>query len=130
MGLTQGEQIWSYLHAYDLATAFQAVIQCSSITGIVNVGNPQTIQISQIAKLVGGILGREYLIDFGAIPYRKDQVMSLWPKCEKLTQIGWSPKVDILDGLKNTISWLQKRESLRLKLIDQTELDFKIPIRR
>jgi len=100
MELTKGEQEWSYLHAFDLARAFQAVIEHKSISGTVNVGNPHTVNLKDAIGVIANQLGAEGLLNFGALPYRPDQVMKLEPACESLTAIGWKPIVSFADGIK------------------------------
>jgi UDP-glucose 4-epimerase len=130
IGMTKGEQEWSYLHAYDLATAFAKVIEDSDIEGIVNVGNPQTIMIRDVALKIGGILGRIDLLDFGALEYRPDQVMKLQPLCESLTNSGWRPQIPFDQGIKQTTEWLEKKFLKPILLNDGTVLDVKLPLRQ
>ena len=127
--LTKGEQIWSYLHAYDAARAFATIIENEEINGVVNIGNPNTVTIAEVATRIGISLGKKHLLEFGAIPYREDQVMSLRPQCEKLTQVGWRPLVDLEDGLAQTISWLEGSKELNLNLNSGALLELRIPAR-
>ena len=128
--LTKGEQEWSYLHAYDLANAFSTVLKNPEISGIVNVGNPQTITIREVALKIGHILCKPELLDFGALDYRSDQVMSLRPRCESLTRFGWYPQISFDCGLKQTIDWLEGKKLQPLITTGGYSLDFKLPSRR
>jgi len=130
MELTKGEQEWSYLHAYDLASAFLAVIKNEQTNGIVNVGNPQTIKLKSAIGLIAAKLGGLDLLNFGAIPYRSDQVMRLEPKCETLTEIGWSPQVTFEEGSSQTVDWLLGKESNQLRLLSGEEIIFDLPLRQ
>ena len=129
MKLTKGEQEWSYLHAFDLAKAFQIVLENSSIEGVVNVGNPQTINLKEAIVEIAQNLEGQQLLEFGAVDYRPDQVMKLKPLCEKLSQAGWSPQVTFKDGIAQTISWLKRESSNQLKMISGEVADFNLPIR-
>ena len=129
MKLTKGEQEWSYLHAFDLAKAFQIVLENSSIEGVVNVGNPQTINLKEAIVEIAQNLEGQQLLEFGAIDYRPDQVMKLKPLCEKLSQAGWSPQVTFNDGIAQTISWLKRESSNQVKMISGEVADFNLPIR-
>ena len=129
IGLTKGEQMWSYLHAYDLASAFQTVIREKHINGIVNVGNPQTISIRGAASIIGKVLEKEELLEFGALDYRPDQVMRLQPLCETLTKSGWSPQISFEQGIRQTIDWLQRKDLRPIFTESGKTLDFKIPAR-
>lgn len=127
--LTMGEQQWSYLHAYDLATAFLKVIDNSDLHGIVNVGNPKTISVYEVASIIGQILGRKELLLFGALDYRTDQVMRLEPLCETLLSAGWLPQISFDEGIRQTIDWLQKKPLSPLRTSAGQILDFKLPAR-
>ena len=127
--MTKGEQVWSYLHAYDLASAFNVIVNSPDVSGIVNVGNPKSIAISDVGIKIAKILDKEDLIDYGAEEYRVDQVMKLQPKCETLNGLGWSPRIDFDDGLKQTIDWLQGKKLKPLPTLDGERLNFKIPSR-
>lgn len=129
IGLTKGEQQWSYLHAYDLASAFRTVIEKPSLRGIVNVGNPQTISVHKVASIIGEILGKKELLRFGALDYRSDQVMRLEPLCESLTSAGWYPQIGFEEGIRQTIDWLQNKPTNSLNTLDGKTLDFKLPSR-
>jgi UDP-glucose 4-epimerase len=129
IGLTKGEQQWSYLHAYDLASAFRTVIEKPGLKGIVNVGNPQTISVHEVASIIGEILNKKELLLFGALDYRSDQVMRLEPLCETLLSSGWNPQISFDEGIRQTINWLQKKPLEPLKTLDGKTLDFKLPSR-
>jgi len=130
MELTKCEQEWSYLHAFDLARAFQAVIENGTISDIVNVGNPHTLILKNVVGKIADELGAEKLLNIGALPYRTDQVMKLEPACESLTAIGWKPVVAFNDGIKQTIDWLLHKELEPLHCEDGAEVVFNLPSRR
>lgn len=129
MDLTKGEQQWSYLHAYDLASAFRTVIERPGLKGVVNVGNPQTISVHEVASIIGEILEKKELLRFGALDYGSDQVMRLEPLCETLTNAGWFPQIGFDEGILQTIDWLQKKPLNSLKTLDGNTLDFTLPSR-
>lgn len=108
--MTSGDQVWSYLHALDLAFAFQTIIENDIKSSVINVGNPNTVTIKDIALQVGDKMAATELIQMGAIPYRVDQVMELRPVCESLTSVGWKPKVRIEDGIDSLISEYKTKE--------------------
>jgi len=130
MDLTKGEQEWSYLHAFDLARAFKAVIENESISGIVNVGNPKTVVLKDAIELIAEKLGAQGLLGFGKMDYRPDQVMKLEPACESLTAIGWRPIVSFENGVAQTIQWRHREVVDPLRCIDGQDIVFNLPSRR
>lgn len=127
--LTLGEQQWSYLHAIDLANAFKHVIESRLTQGIINVGNPETISIRDVATFIAQTMGHIELLNFGAVPYRSDQVMILKPECETLKSIGWAPQIDIFDGLRQTINWLQGQPIKPFVVLGESTFNFNLPVR-
>lgn len=130
MDLTPGEQEWSYLHAFDLARAFEAVIESESTAGIVNVGNPQTVILKEAVHVIADQLGAKGLLGFGNLAYRPDQVMKLEPACESLTAIGWKPVVSFENGIAQTIQWRHRDVLTPLRCEDGQEISFNLPPRR
>ena len=128
--LTKGEQEWSYLHAFDLVKAFSTVINTSDIQGIVNVGNPVSLSIREAANMVGDLLQKTYLLDFGALEYRSDQVMKLLPICETLTKAGWHPEISFDEGIKQTVSWLERKSLQPLITKSGRALNITLPARK
>lgn len=124
MSLTKCEQEWSYLHAYDLANAFECAIINESICGIVNVGNPQTIILKDAVQEVAAQLQSSGLLDFGKVPYRDDQVMKMKPACETLSSFQWSPQVGFGEGIRQTILWKKTKQLSSLRTKTGLELDF------
>jgi nucleoside-diphosphate-sugar epimerase len=129
MKLTKGEQEWSYLHAFDLAMAFKVAIETTNIVGIVNVGNPSTINLKDAVVSIASKLGSLNMLEFGAIEYRVDQVMKLQPLCEKLTKAGWKPQITFEDGISQTIKWLSREDANSLKFSNGLTGTFNLPIR-
>lgn len=130
MDLTKGEQEWSYLHAFDLARAFEAVIESESTSGLINVGNPQTVILKEAVHVIADQLGAHGLLGFGNLAYRPDQVMKLEPACESLTAIGWKPVVSFENGIAQTIQWRHRKPLDPLRCEDGQEVVFTLPSRR
>ena len=130
MDLTKGEQEWSYLHAFDLARAFEAVIENISMSGVINVGNPKTIILKDAIHIIADKLGANHLLGFGTMDYRPDQVMKLEPACESLTAVGWKPVVSFENGIAQTIQWRHREVVVPLHCEDGQEVTFNLPPRR
>ena len=129
MKLTKCEQNWSYLHAYDFAAALILLINERNAHGIIHVGSPQTIPLKTVVKQIAQTLEAEKYLDFGAVPYRPDQVMTLNPLCETLTLLGWKPQVLFDAGIKQTIKWLLGQDANKLDLQSGDSLEFNLPTR-
>lgn len=110
--LTKCEQVWDYLFVNDAAEAFYA--QCrKQIKGVFNLCSGIAISLKDVAYLIQRLLNDKSLIQFGSIPYSKDQTMVLSGNCDKLkNQTGWVPKTALEEGLEQTISYYRNLESI------------------
>jgi nucleoside-diphosphate-sugar epimerase len=126
---TPGMQEWSFLHAYDFANAVKLIVECDSVQNIYNLGNPNTHTVKEVLSLIGDIMGKKDLIQFGAIPYRSDQVMKLKPVCESLIKLGWNPKVKLEAGLNQTINWYLDKDEAPVTLTDNESIFFDLPLK-
>lgn len=126
---TPGMQEWSFLHAYDFANAVKLIVECDSIQTIYNLGNPETNTVSEVLSLIGSMMGKGELIQFGTIPYRSDQVMKLKPVCESLIKLGWNSKITLEVGLKQTIDWYLDKKEAPIILTNNESIFFDLPVR-
>ena len=103
--MTKGEQNWNYLHAYDFSTAILAILQEGVGQGTINIANPKTETVINIAKTVASKMDALDLLRIGAQDYRIDQVFDLVPDVRKLMSLGWKPKIEFEDGVEQLINW-------------------------
>jgi nucleoside-diphosphate-sugar epimerase len=109
--LTAGAQLWDYLYVEDAARAIVAVALERSASGVFNLGSGQAFPIRSIAERVRDRIDPKLSLDFGAVPYRADQVMHLEADIRRLrAATGWKPEVTIDDGLARTVDWYRERD--------------------
>lgn len=109
--LTAGAQVWDYLYVEDAARAIVAVALDRSASGVFNLGSGQAFPIRSIAERVRDRIDPKLPLEFGAVPYRADQVMHLEADIGRLREAtGWKPEVTIDDGLARTVDWYRERE--------------------
>ncbi|HPV80235.1 MAG TPA: SDR family oxidoreductase [Dermatophilaceae bacterium] len=109
-----GTQTRSLCYVSDLVRGFLAMID-GSIAGPVNLGNPHELTVREIAELVIDLVGSDSTIEFHDIP--EDDPKRRKPDISMAqAELGWSPQVDVVDGLSRTIEWIRSeglREDLR-----------------
>jgi UDP-glucose 4-epimerase len=103
----KGEQVRDYIYVEDLARAH---VQPLKVRGyeVFNVGTEAGTKVIDIVHAVSRILGYEVPID--DLGERAGDVEASYASSEKLrTQCGWSPQVDLEEGLRRTIAHYRER---------------------
>jgi dTDP-glucose 4,6-dehydratase len=103
----QGTSVRAFLHAYDTATAFETILEKGSIGEIYNIGCDYGMEYSvmEIAKILIKMIKNTEDYD-SWIEYIEDRPFNdqRYYICnEKIKNLGWSIKVNLLDGLKELI---------------------------
>lgn len=106
---TTGLQIRDFMNVRDAGAAI-ACLALGRITGPLNVASGEPVPVRRIAEIIGELTGRPELIEFGAIPDRKDDPSHLFADVQLLTDaIGFRPTGDLFEGLRHTIeTWRDK----------------------
>ena len=73
------------------------------------VGSNEKVTIRNFVNLVKEIAGNNTTqLNFGALPYRKNEVMESHVDTSPLFELGWQPKVSLFEGLTKTIELERK----------------------
>jgi len=105
MPLTRCEQLWSFVHARDVAAAFRVALENEHAVGNYNLGSPEATPLNEVVTLVRDLVNPAAELGFGDIPYRQDQVMILQPDIRRMLALGWKPSVALPVGLRETVQW-------------------------
>lgn len=106
--LTYGGQVRDYTYVEDIAEAFVKLVDGKQFPSgdVLNVGSGTGISIHQLGTQVATLIGKDHLLNWGAIPSRKNEPKMLVADNNKIYKlIGWKPKTTLIRGLKNTISF-------------------------
>ena len=90
-----------FLHVNDLADAVLFLAENYSSSTPINVGSAKEISIADLAKVISQIVGWN-----GCFKFNKnmpDGTMLKKLDTSKINSMGWSPKIDIKTGIKETI---------------------------
>ena len=108
--LSGGEQYLDLVYITDIIDAYliAADLLMSSEKKInekydISSGDPITLR--QLVEIYSKVINRNLNVDWGAIKYRKREMMIPW-KARKVLD-GWTPKVTLEKGLRNIINSLQ-----------------------
>lgn len=110
---TKGEQLWDFLYSRDAAHALFLLAVHGKHGAIYPLGSGRARPLKEYLLLLRDIVAPHAPLEFGVIPYAKDQVMHL---CADITAItadtGWHPTTDFCDGIRETAAWWQMQGSL------------------
>jgi nucleoside-diphosphate-sugar epimerase len=104
-----GTQVRDFLHVDDVAGAFAALVD-SDVTGPVNVASGDGVTVRDVVETLARLTGRADLLDAGALPMRPGDPESLVADVGRLRdEVGWTPRVGLEDGLRETVDWWRGR---------------------
>jgi nucleoside-diphosphate-sugar epimerase len=103
--VTRGTQVRDFLHVEDVASALVA-ITLGGLRGAVNVGSSEPIQVAEIVRAIGEIIGRPDLLDVGA---RAENTVDPPYVCADNTRLReeteWRRRYGLPEGLRETVAW-------------------------
>ncbi|VAX23909.1 UDP-glucuronate decarboxylase [hydrothermal vent metagenome] len=98
-----GSQTRSFCFVTDLVEGIIALMR-SSVTDPVNLGNPNEMSILDLAKMVIELTGSSATIRHEGLPEDDPKVRK--PDITRANKLlGWSPRVELKDGLEKTIEY-------------------------
>jgi nucleoside-diphosphate-sugar epimerase len=106
--LTEGIQKRYFLHIDDVVNAFYSIIQSTlnETNGFNNyqVASDEKVEIKEVVELIREITkNKSTILNFGAIPFRQNEIMDPIINCQKIRNLGWKPQVPLIEGLEKTI---------------------------
>jgi UDP-glucuronate decarboxylase len=104
----EGLQTRSFCYVDDLIAGFLSFMATpADVTGPVNLGNPHEFTIIDLAKKIVELTGSSSKIVHRALPH--DDPKQRKPDIAKAKELlGWSPQVQLEDGLKQTIAYFDR----------------------
>ncbi len=115
--LTAGEQRRDFIYIDDVVDAFMKIVEFSRLAAPAlhrfEVGTNQQIAIKEFVLLAREITGnRSTRLNFGALSYRKHEVMESRVDTKALRELGWLPRVALSEGLARMIDVERGRQRL------------------
>ena len=114
--LTAGEQRRDFIYIDDVVAAFMAIVAFArgAEEGFhrFEVGSGRLISIRDFVLLAREVTqGDQTHLNFGALPYRRHEVMESRCDISALQQLGWNPQVSLRQGLARTVELERRRLS-------------------
>ncbi|MFH1968375.1 MAG: NAD(P)-dependent oxidoreductase [bacterium] len=106
--LTKGEQKRDFIFIDDVVSAFLKIIDYSN--GLekeffeFEIGSDKMVAIKELVLTIKEIIGNtKTVLNFGALPYRENEVMEGLADVTEIKKLGWSARYSLYDGLKKMI---------------------------
>jgi nucleoside-diphosphate-sugar epimerase len=102
--VSEGAQLRDFCYVDDVSRGILMALKNKDVEGeVINLASGVPISIREIIEIVRGLVGKGSP-EFGKIPYRVGENMSLYADTKKANKIlKWTPKTSIGDGIKKTI---------------------------
>ncbi|MCX6553426.1 MAG: GDP-mannose 4,6-dehydratase, partial [Candidatus Aminicenantes bacterium] len=104
----RGEQTRSFCYVSDLIAGTMRMMEQERISGPVNLGNPEEITMLELAEMIVKLTKSKSRIVFKKLP--ADDPVRRKPDVSLAREnLGWEIKVQLLDGLHETIAYFKKK---------------------
>ena len=105
--LTPGEQQRDFIYVDDVVSAYQLLLKQRSALEAgflsVDLGSGNPVSIREFTSLVFKLSNSSSNLKFGALPYRKSEIMHSSADLGLLTRLGWHPRVPLRAGIQHTL---------------------------
>lgn len=108
LNLSSGEQLRDFIHIDDVIDAYlfvlERVIDSSKYYQDIGLGSGRPVKIRSFVEAVHGFARSTTRLNFGAIPYRDNEVMESCADLTALKELGWFPKISLEEGIGRTVT--------------------------
>ena len=103
-----GQVVGTAVHTDDLASAVTHLLRTYDDESHINVGTGTDVTITELAELVAKAVG--YSGDIIWDTSKPDGTPRKLLDISKLKALGWSPQVDLADGITDTYEWFRENQ--------------------
>ncbi len=105
--LTSGEQKRNFVYIEDVVNAYLKVIEKQALISdrycSYNVCSEELISIKELMILLKELTHSSSILNFGALPYRENEMLNSNTDNSALCALGWKPFFSLIEGLKLTL---------------------------
>jgi nucleoside-diphosphate-sugar epimerase len=112
--LSPGMQKRDWVYIADVVEAYRTVLAQGAFNGeVYNVGSGRSISLKELGQALARACGEPPgALQFGADPYRENEIMDLCADCTELEKLGWRAREKLSDGLQALVQDVRRREKL------------------
>jgi nucleoside-diphosphate-sugar epimerase len=110
INLTSGTQVRDFIYLKDAIAAIKLALSLDRIPGYrhFDVGTGAGVSIREFVLEVNLICGEKSYLNFGSIPMREGELMSLIADCSDLNNLGWFAKTKLSSGIVEIVNELKR----------------------
>lgn len=109
MDLTAGEQQYAYLYVRDLSEIINRMVHKDISSGIYNISSNKIRTLKSLVEIIKKRINSSFNLNFGAVPYRKDQSMHIEGDISKIEgELGELEFTDFHKALDQTVQYYLK----------------------
>ena len=115
INLTTGEQKRDFIYVGDVVEAYWKILthqDAAERYQRYEIGTGKAVCIRDLSVRMKELLRSETKLNFGAIPYRENEVMESKADISGLQTLGWTPSTDIEEGILIMINYANKENIL------------------
>ena len=107
--LSSGEWKADWIYISDVIDAFVAAAQVRGIEGsTIDIGCGTLVSVKDLVNQIAQLTQSKVQPIFGALPDRPFEQVRTANSSEAYAKLGWKPKVDFNDGLRDTVDWYKR----------------------
>jgi CDP-paratose synthetase len=113
--LTPGEQRRDFIYIDDIVEAFCLIVKNLGSLPLYSefeIGSDEILPIKEVVLTIHKLTKSGSVLNFGALPYRENELMQSECNNLKIRQLGWKPTVKFEMGVKNIIEHYKSKNIL------------------
>jgi UDP-glucose 4-epimerase len=108
---TLGEQTREFNFVENLVDGLVAAARHEGdIHEVLNLASAEEVKIRDLVTTIAELTSTKSKIEIGALPYRPTEIWRMYADATRAKAVlGWTPKVNLKEGLKRTVAWYKER---------------------
>lgn len=107
MLLTECIQNWDFIYVEDAARIMYLLANTECVDGVYNIASGESRKLKEFVMEMKEIVGSDSELQFGAVPYNSEGVVSFEPVIDKLrTNLNYSCQISFNEGIKKILKFL------------------------
>jgi UDP-glucose 4-epimerase len=111
---TKGEQTREFNYVTNLVDGLIAAAEHEGeLPEPINLAAGEEVSIAALVKTIAELTNTRSKVEIGALPYRPTEIWRMYADSSRARDLlGWKPAIDLKTGLKLTVDWFRKYDSV------------------